>query len=368
MMKTRLIIVILLLSISTFSEEKVVTFNWERVDGATGYILEVSRDNDFKDILKTYQTEATEVEYLPKRAGVYFFRVTPRFNNLALRESATVGKLNVRYQAPKIKKAEKEVHWQRVPEATKYLVKIKQKEGEEKVIEVDEPKLDSNLIGGQSDIEVIALSPSDRPISRSSFSKITFSPEELPTKRDLPLRYIALMTGVAQSELTSPVVTDVSKSGLIDTLEGAWSIGKTHNLALRVTGTSNQVTRDSSVVPELSYNYELFEKGRVLRYLGIAGKRETLSFIASNNLLNTDYIYYGTKIMGDISNNLSYQIDLEHTGGTFNLHQIYLDYKLSSLHTYMKLTRQSIVIESPSTRQESDFTGQVLSLGIGMAF
>lgn len=352
------------------AENRDVVLRWQPISGTTSYLVEISLEEDFREITETFNVKDSELTYLPEKAGLYYFRVTPRFKDLILKENSTVGQINVRYEAPKIKKDDRAIRWQKVPEAEKYLVRIKQKNGTEKTIELDEPEMDKNLIEEDSEIEVVALSPQARPISSTSFSQITL-PKEVMRKRKasgLPLRYIALMTGFGKNQLTSPVVSDVSKSGLIHTLEGAWSFGATHNLALRVIANNNQITRDTTLVPELSYNYELFKEKSLLQYVGIAFRRESISLIAENNYLGTDYLYYGTKFIGNLSSRLSYQFDFEHTGGVISPSRLILDYKVSRLHFYMKIFRQSVVIESPSTKQESDFTSQGLSFGIGTTF
>lgn len=243
------------------SSSEPVSFSWEEVKGATSYDVEVSLDKNFNQVLETWNVNEVSVQYEPKKPGRYYFRVTPRFMDLVLKGSSSVGELDVRYEAPKIKDSEDEVRWQRVPDAKKDLVKIKSKEGEE-VLEVEEAKIKKSILKADSELEVIALSFNSTPISTSSFSQVVLPPppppakEEVRSKSELPLRYVALFTGFGQYKLDSTIVANVSKSGLLHAFEASWSKGHTHNFAMRFSAISNQITRDTFLVPEVSYNYE----------------------------------------------------------------------------------------------------------------
>lgn len=97
-------------------------------------------------------------------------------------------------------------------------------------------------------------------------------------------------------------------------------------------------------------------------------KRESISLIAGNNYLGTDDLYYGTKLIGHISSRLSYQLDLEHTGGILGFSQLYLDYQMGRFHLYLKIFNQTVTIESPSSKTESEYSSRGAFFGLGTTF
>lgn len=351
-----------------------VNIKWEAQFGATSYLVEISKENSFRKTLLRIETQSTLYKYHEKNPGRYFYRITPYFYDMLLKDNASVGVLDIRYAAPKVRQDEKIVKWQPVPKTQKYVLKMIDDKDMVKVFELKKPEISRERIKEDSRLEISAYDSKNFPISKTSITQIRTTPRPIKKelkridKEILPLQYVAILSGITQNKITSSVVQSRSATGSIFTIEGAYSLGNKYNFGIKGTYSRSQVIDETIFVPELSFLYRIDTLKKKLMYFGFNTKLDRISPVYNNSLIKKSYLYYGSRIYGFLTKKLGYQVDFEHTDGIFQLSQVHLEYFLNKWTLFSKFNLQKKILNHPSSGQSSYYQDRSFLLGVGNSY
>lgn len=152
-----------------FVEDKEIRLSWQPVKSAKGYLVQIARDPEFRELVTTAELAATHTAFVPTVAGQYAWRVAARDKNDRLGEYGFARRLFVEQEPPRdllLSPAEGTkvgfsdaypripFSWQSAGDTTRYKLRIWRSPGLE-----TEPVLD--LVTDKQEIEVATLREGD---------------------------------------------------------------------------------------------------------------------------------------------------------------------------------------------------------------